>query len=98
MGVTRPDGVTLPEGVPRLSPSCSSGVRLCTTTTGGGTAVDTGVLTGGTERVVVGGVELIWEGGVTPGVGACTYIGTDEIGLPMAGAGAGVGERDLLAI
>lgn len=90
--MARPDGVTRPDGVLRLSPACSTGVKLCTTTTGGET------VTGATEGVVVVGVELDSEGGVTRMVAAGTYMGTDEIGFPMTRAGGGTGEGGLLVM
>lgn len=108
-GVALPDGVTRPDGVLRLSPPCSSGVKLCTITTGRETATGMGcdtvtggdtitggdTVTGVTERVLVVGVELDCEGGVTRAAAAGTYMGTDEIGFPMAGAGGGTGDGDL---
>lgn len=70
MGVTRPDGVTLPLGIILLGVAVPSptGVRLVTNTTGGDREGE-GVLgvTGVTGAVVVAG----------------TYMGTEEIGLPI---------------
>lgn len=91
-GVIRPDGVILPDGVLRLSPPCNTGVKLCTTTTGGE------MVTGVTEGVGVAGVEVVWEGGVARAVAVGTYIGTDEIGFPMIGADGGTGEGGLLVV
>lgn len=80
-----------PDGVLWLSPPCPTGVRLDTSTTGGET---TGVAAG----MLVAGVEADGEGGVTRVVAAGTYIGTDEIGFPMTGAGGGTGEGGVLVM
>lgn len=54
------------------------------------------MVAGVTEGVVVVGVEVVWEGGVARAVAAGTYIGTDEIGFPIIGAGGGTGDGGLL--
>lgn len=75
----------------QLLPPCSTGVTLCITTTGGES------ITAGTENVAFTGEELIdREGGVTQVDGADLYTGTDEIGFPMTGVGAEMGEGGLL--
>lgn len=81
MGVTRPDGVTLPLGVILLEVALPSptGVRLVTNTTGGDRAGEGVVgVTGVTGAVVVAG----------------TYMGTEEIGLPRVGGGETNGGGD----
>ena len=56
------------------------------------------MITGLTEGVVVVGVGAAGEGGVARAVAVEAYMGTDEMGFPMAGAGDGAGERDLLVM
>lgn len=56
------------------------------------------MVTGGTEEAVVVGGEAAWEGVVARTDTFGTYIGTDEIGFPMAGADVGTGERGSLEV
>lgn len=56
------------------------------------------MVTGVTGGVVVVGVELGWEGGVTREVVVGLYMGTDEIGFPMTGAVGDTGEGGLVII
>lgn len=70
----RPDGVALPLGVTRLGVAVPSptGLKLVTSTTGGDKT----------------GAAVFGVAGVTcAAVVAGTYIGTDEMGLPMVGGG-----------
>lgn len=81
VGVMRPDGVALPLGVTRLGVAVPSptGLKLVTNTTGG-------------DRV---GAVVFGAAGVTSAaVVAGTYMGTDEMGLPMAGGGDTSGGGD----
>lgn len=74
VGVMRPDGVALPLGVirPGVVVPSPKGLKLVTNTTGGDSV----------------GAEVLGAAGVTSAaVVAGTYIGTDEMGLPMVGGG-----------
>lgn len=76
----RPEGVALPLGVIRLGVPVPSptGLRLVTNTTGGDRAGEGVFGVTGVTGVTGVGVELVVAG---------TYMGTEEIGLPITGGG-----------